>query len=367
MTKEQHLLTIEYIARLLLSLQNGSEAPPLPEGITLENVYELSTSHMLSAATYMALTDVIKSSDEQGEYLGKWERESELAVVQHVRQTVAFAELTEAFTGAKIRFLPIKGFLFKELWTRPELRTMGDIDILVSPEDFKIAGDLLLSLGYILYRENERHYCYIKKGFVSVELHRFLYVEIAETFEDWKPKGDNPYWYEMSYEDFLLFVLRHSYTHYRNGGCGLRAIFDFYLLFEKHGRPDSNPLLVERLKTEGLYDFSLTVTSLLDRWFCGNGVEESSDAALYVAAGGVYGTHDNRLIYKLNKNGGKAKHLFSRIFPSYKVMCEKYKWIRKCPILLPIGYVVRLFAAIFNKNAHHEMQVIIETTTDKKI
>ena len=367
MTKEQHLLTIEYIARLILSLQNGSEAPCLPDGVTLENVYQLSSIHLLSAATYTALAKTIKSSDIHEEYLSKWEREAELAVVQHVRQAVAFGELTDAFTEAKIRFLPIKGFLLKELWKRPELRTMSDIDFLVSPEDFDKAGNLMLSLGYSLYRDSERHYCYVKKGFVSVELHRFLYVEITETFEDWKPKADNPYWYEMSYEDFLLFVLRHSYTHYRNGGCGLRAIFDFYLLFEKHGRPDSNPLLVERLKTGGLYDFSLTVTSLVDRWFCGNGVEESSDAALYVAAGGVYGTHDNRLIYTLNKNGGKAKHLFSRIFPSYKAMCEKYKWIRKCPILLPIGYVVRLFAAIFNKNAHHEIQVIIETTTDKKI
>ena len=92
MTKEQYLLTIEYIARLLLSLQNVSEAPCLPDGITLENVYQLSSIHLLSAATYTALAKTIKSSDIHEEYLSKWEREAELAVVQHVRQAVAFGD-----------------------------------------------------------------------------------------------------------------------------------------------------------------------------------------------------------------------------------------------------------------------------------
>ena len=361
MTKEQILLITEYIASLLLSLHRGDKPLPLPEGITLGDVYKVAARHSLAPAAYVALAQSIDPAGMTEALRAAWSREAELATVQHIRHTAAFAELTRALTSAEICFLPIKGFIIKKLWSHPELRTMADIDIVVDKVDFERAGQCLTSIGYTLDHGGDIHYSYHKGSFINVELHRTLYDDATETFADWTPREDNPFWYVMSYEDLAVFLLRHAYKHYQGGGCGLRTIYDFYLLFEKHGRPEENALLTEKLSLAGLGDFARTVTALVDRWFCGVLDESSYDAAIYVATGGVYGTLDNRVSYSVNQKGSRTKHVLSRLFPSYKVISTRYKWVKKCPILLPIGYLVRLVTSIFDGKARREMQSVGKT------
>ena len=358
MTEKKTLATVQYLARLLSLLENGGEVPALPEDVTLADVYALSHRHSLGAAAYLALSSVIRDSDTPDEYKKKWARELELATVQHIKHTAAFAEITQAFTEAKLRFLPIKGFLFKKMWKHPELRTMADMDIVVSAEDHPRAGEILLSLGYALDHGGEVHDSYIKGQFVNVELHRMLYDGATESFEDWTPREDNPYWYEMTLDDSLLFNLRHAFKHYEHGGCGLRSIFDFHLFFKNYGRRDDNDALVDRMKDAGLYEFYQTVCLLVDTWFLDARVDEAEEAALYIASGGVYGTLDNGVSYSIKKRGSKTKHFLWRLFPPFKIMAGRYKWVKKCPILLPIAYVVRLITAIFNGRARREMQSI---------
>ncbi len=358
MTEKKTLDTIRYIAKLLVSLQRSEDAPALTEDVTLADVYALSHRHSLGAAAYFALSSAITDSDTPEEYKKKWARELELATVQHIKHTAAFAEITQAFTKAKLRFLPIKGFLFKKMWKHPELRTMADMDIVVAPEDHARAGDILLSLGYTLDHDGNVHCSYIKGRFVNVELHRMLYDGATESFDGWTAREDNPYWYEMSLDDFLIFNLRHAFKHYENGGCGLRTVFDFYLFFEEYGRQEENVDLIERMKDAGLYEFYQTVCLLVDAWFLDTRVSEAEETALYVASGGVYGTLDNGVSYSIKKRGSKAKHFLWRLFPPFKIMAGRYKWVKKCPILLPIAYVVRLITALFDGKARREMQSI---------
>ena len=355
MTKEKYLLTTKYIAKLLLSLQNGTETPVLPEDITLAELHFVSSKHSLSAAAYTALRDVIKTSDIPDEYKQKWAREAEIATVQHIRHTAAFAEVTNAFTAAAVPFLPIKGFLLKALWTKPEFRTMADMDIVVEGKCFDKAKDALLSLGYKLDHRGDVHDSFLKNGNINIELHRILYTDATETFSDWMPKQENPYWYEMSYEDLFVFILRHAYKHYEAGGCGLRTVFDFYLLFDKYGRAENNSVLMEKIERAELYPFYLIVTKLVDSWFLDKSAEDSYESELFVATGGVYGTLDNHVSYSVNKRG-KSGHFINRLFPPVKVIYSRYKWTKKCPILLPIGYLVRFVTAIFDRKTFREIE-----------
>ena len=358
MTKEQILATTEYIARLLLSLRNGEGPAPLPEGMTLAEVYKVSSRHSLAPAAYAMLRDVIGESDVPESASAMWSRELDLATVQHVRHTTAFAEITSAFSGAKISFLPIKGFIIKALWKRPELRTMADMDIVVSPEAFEQACEILVSLGYELEHDDVVHASYTKNKFINVELHRMLYDGASQSFSDWIPKADNAYWYEMTYPDLVSFLLRHAYKHYESGGCGLRAIYDFYLLFDRYGSPDGIPGLMERLDREGLGEFANIIVALIDRWFLGHERPDVEQAALYIATGGVYGTLDNGVSYSIKKRGSKSGHVIHRLFPPCKVIMRRYKWVEKCPILLPVGYVVRFITALFDRRSYRELESV---------
>lgn len=358
MTKTQFLATTEYIAKLLLSLQNGDAPAPVPDGVDLAKVYKIAAMHSLAPAVYSALEPILKEADISDDLRSAWMRERELATVQHIRHTAAFAEMTSAFTSAGIKFLPIKGFIIKSLWSHPELRTMADMDIVVSPEDFERAGEALISIGFTLDHGDDVHFCYMKGKFINVELHRILYDRAKESFADWTPKADNPFWYEMSYPDLVSFLLRHAYKHYERGGCGIRAIFDFYLLFERYGRPDSIPGLMTRLEGEGLAEFAVTVVTLIDKWFGTSSLVECDDVALYVAAGGAYGTLDNSVIYSINKRGSRLAHLLHRVFPPYRAISSRYKWVKRCPILLPVAYLVRIFSAIFDKKTYSEIRSV---------
>ena len=357
MTKEQILAATEYTATLLLSLHHGEEPLSLPEGITFADVCRVSSKHSLAPAAYAALGNLIGESDLPDTLRKLWARELDMAMIQQVHHTTAFATLTSAFTEAQIPFLPIKGFIIKALWKRPELRTMADMDVVVSPEDFDRAGDILLSLGYTAGHEDDIHtLSYTKGKFIHVELHKMLYDGATQSFGDWTPKADNPYWYEMSYPDLVSFLLRHAYKHYESGGCGLRTVFDLYLLFERYGSPETIPGFMDRLDREGLGEFTEIILLLIERWFMNIPHPEVEEAAMYIATGGVYGTFENGLSYSIKKRGGKLRHLLHRIFPPYKEIAARYKWVAKCPILLPIAYVVRIFTAIFDRRSYHELE-----------
>ena len=358
MTKEQILAATEYIATLLLSMHNGERPAPLPSDITLLDVYKVASKHSLAPATYAALGDALLDSDLPDAERKLWARGLDMAMIQQVYHTTAFSELTSAFSEARILFLPIKGFIIKDLWKRPELRTMADMDVVVSPRDFKRAGEILRSLGYIVEEENEVHTSYVKGKFIHVELHRTLYDGATASFSEWTAKTDNPYWYEMSYPDLVSFLLRHAYKHYESGGCGLRTVFDLYLLFERYGSPASILGLMERLDREGLGEFTTIMIALIERWFMNIPHPEIEEEALYIATGGVYGTFENSVNYSIKKRGGKLHHVLYRVFPPYKVISARYKWVKKCPILLPIAYVARIFTAIFDRRSYAEMRTV---------
>ena len=64
----------------------------------------------------------------------------------------------------------------------------------------------------------------------------------------------------------------------------------------------------------------------------------------FVLKGGVYGTRENRINIDQNKQGGKIKYFFSRVFIPYDNLKYKYPVLKKHKILLPLMWIVRLFS-----------------------
>jgi len=59
------------------------------------------------------------------------------------------ARLSRAFAQADVAMMPLKGVMLSiQLFGDPATRHPGDLDLMVQPEDFTRAGELLLSLGY---------------------------------------------------------------------------------------------------------------------------------------------------------------------------------------------------------------------------
>ena len=66
----------------------------------------------------------------------------------------------------------------------------------------------------------------------------------------------------------------------------------------------------------------------------------------------------------------KIKFLFSRVFPSLTYMKNHYNFVKKAPILLPIGWVVNIIYQLKHRGKHltkYSKDIFISSEDDKKI
>ncbi len=355
-------LAIRYIGRVLPVLRYGGELPPLPEGTDLETVFRVAKMHSLASSLWYAIEPIVRATGNTP-LIEKWEAARSMGFAQNMVQTREFAALTALFTAEKIKFLPMKGFLFKELWARPEHRTMADMDFLFEEKDLPRVAELLIARGYrVEVEEGEVHDTYDKPPYLHVEAHRSLFKGEAVSFDDWLTKEDNPYWHYMSPEDFLAFNVGHINKHYVNGGCGARSLFDVYLFIRERGDSVDPMKLEAALRSRDLYDFYHQLLHLVYFWYADGEypfapdpryVKDGAptDALLemehFIMTGGAYGSMDNRVDYNV-EHRGKLGYMLRLAFPSYRTMRSMYRPVRKCPLLLPFVYPYRWVKYLFN-------------------
>lgn len=368
MTDKEYLKTSEYIIGALRTMIDGAPLPEKPSDTSFEMIYRLSKHHSLASTVYYYIENEVKKEASPA-LVAAWQKERDIDFVKNLKQTDEFRRVTELFTKEKVSFLPLKGFMMKALYPRPELRTMADMDIYVSEEQSARARELLEGIGYICEHDpdvQEVHDSMAKPPFINIELHKLLYQGSDFTFSDCRPKEDNPYWYVMEDDDFFAFMLRHAKKHYTHGGCGIRAVLDIFLYKRRYQNLAASESFINILKENELYDFYVTVSALADKWFSGKEPEiDISEFEIYTLTGGTYGTLTNSMGFGM-EHQGRFKYIFSRIFPAPKIIKKRYRWVRRCVILLPVGYIARIVESVFNGRAKIHVNAISESNKREK-
>lgn len=362
--KEKLLVTARYIASLTRALHYDLDVPSVPEGTDMKSVFVLAKKHSLAGALWYILEDSGLVTDP--ELVKRFTRERDLEFAKNLTQTREFSAITKAFTEANIPFLPMKGFIYKSLWKRPEYRVMSDLDIYVSDEGLLRAGEVLTAMGYHLSHDCQVHDSFEKPPYMNVELHRDLEVGSEESFPDWRPRPDNPMWYEMSDEDCLVFQIAHMYKHFTAGGSGMRSFFDLTLYLEAKGGSLDTELVREKLLARGLYDFYKMSCSLSAFWFEGGEyTEDIAELEYYTVTGGAYGNMENRTQNAI-KGKSRISYYLSRAFLPYSKMIYIYKWLRWLPFLLPVAWVMRLVTALFDGRLGRELRAVDAAKEEEK-
>ena len=102
-------------------------------------------------------------------------------LLKHERQMCALEQLLRAFEESAVPHMPVKGCNIKKLYPKPELRAMGDADILIHPEQHDRIRPIMEGLGYTFLREND-HVFEWKSDDLYVELHKSLIPPDDEDF-----------------------------------------------------------------------------------------------------------------------------------------------------------------------------------------
>jgi hypothetical protein len=356
---------MEYICELIQSQINDRVPLPIPEGIGLEALEKYAISnHMV----YNIMGSLIKLpiEEEAKERFRGYLKKSALKTLQ---QVYAAKEISEAFERAGIRSQVLKGAVMKEIYPRPEMREMGDIDFMVYESSFDKAQEILTEMGFELMRAVKHHFIFRKAPYLVVEIHWSLYEQTVDKgqylyYKDnfrSKLKEGCRYTYEFSDEDFYVYMISHMAKHFYENGCGIRNLLDVYIYRKNYEQKMDWDYIGLELAKCGLTDFERHMSALAQIWLGGSeSTEFYNQLYMYMLDCGIYGKSENGIWGQLakqdlhNSNNGKIGYYF----PTYTYMKEYYPWLNDYKLLLPVAWIIRGVKGVSSSEARNRAKMI---------
>lgn len=370
---------------MLYLVECGANARlPEPDRVAamdLEKVYALSKRQSLEAIAYMALERVQKTAfpaikEEEKAVLARWEEDKNKSIRRTMLMDAARAKLFAYLDANKIWHMPLKGAVLCDMYPEFGMRQMSDNDILFDPSFRRQVHDWFVEQGYTVnsYEESNDDE-YHKKPIYNFEMHTALFLEKMEPKfaryyctikEKLQPAAGKAFEYQMTDEDFYLYLLAHEYKHYSNGGTGLRSLLDVYVFLMAKDRLDWKYLKKELAELE-LVDFEKQMRELAKKAFDPK-MEKASlsqwelfmlTQLLFSSTYGVAEKFWQSQLRKMQPDGAKIsaavkyKYLKQRLFPGrtdMEMWCRKNApWFLRHRKFLPAASVWRIVKRVGQK------------------
>lgn len=349
---------------------------PDAENIDLDRLYAVSKFHSLTAICAMALESAgILLSD-------KWREVTAKAIRKNILLDAERTQILSYFEQNGIWYMPLKGIILKDMYPKVGMRQMADNDILYDSSFHMQVKEYMESKGYKTESVGKgAHDTYHKPPVYNFELHTMLYPELTDKnihayYADVKSRlvkdTDREYGYHFTDEDFYIYMTVHEYKHYSGGGTGLRSLLDCFVYVRVKGDGLDWDHISRELEKLGLKNFERSSRELCMKVFSGTEPLAMSDNERemleYYLLSGTYGTEKNHVENNMKKfsekTGSKSKfrYIMRRIFPELEVYKEHYPFFYKHRILLPIGWLYRLFKGIILKSRRiiNELKIVAD-------
>lgn len=320
----------------------------LPQNFDLEAAMPLIKTHNIAPLVCQgALSCGLPPSGALLAGYGKSLRQSE-------GQLLALNQLTAAFEKAHIHYMPLKGTNTKALYPKPELRVMGDADILIRMEQYDQIKPILEDLGYEFLIESN-HELIWNSPCLHLELHKRLIpsynTDYAAYFGDgWRLARKGPgSRYSLSAEDDFIYQFTHFAKHYREGGIGCRHVTDLWV-YLLHFTDMDTAYLEKELEKLQLLEFYGNIRRLIEAWFAdGPEDERTSFISDFIFRSGNWGMEKDHVVSAELRHvkaggsiaAGRARSVMAALFPSLETLRQPYPVLKKAPWLLPLIWPVR--------------------------
>jgi hypothetical protein len=252
--------------------------------------------------------------------------------------------------------------LVANFYPHPELRTMGDTDLVVNSENREKLDSILISLGFENNSKNpNREWKYFFNN-MELELHnRMIYYRLNKDnkcnifFNDcWKFVQNG----ELDWNFHFLFLIYHIRNHFTNNGVGFRHFLDIAVL-TKNNKNLNWEWIKQNLIDLEMWEFAQRILFLNHHWF---GVISPLDKVTFdknffyeatkeIYYNGVFGFDNNenknnitiRRIVSDSKKDYGIRNVLSSLFPPYEAMItiNRFSFLKQRPYLLPIAWVYR--------------------------
>lgn len=352
---------------VLLKSAVTQQAQPLPDGFSIEEAVVLSKPHHIATAVYEGA--LLCGVDPTQPVMQSLFLKTCKAVQISTMQMLEVERLCRAFHENGIDYMPLKGCILKQLYPRPELRMMGDADILIRMEQYDKIRPLMQSLCFEEKYESDHELVWQSEG-LFLELHKCLipsynkdfYAYFGEGWERAQVQGGTCY--AMSAEDTMVFLFAHFAKHYRDGGIGCRHVLDLWVYLRAYPRLDEE-YMEQQLQKLGLLAFYRNIRRLIAFWFEDGEADETTEfISDFVLGGGSWGTMASKTVSRTIRVenhshlgvGGKLAYLWGIAFPNINALKEKYTILKKCRFMLPLVWLWRPFYKVFFESQSLKMR-----------
>ncbi len=337
------------------------EKTVLSDDFDFESAYKIARKHNIVPIIYYGIIN--SGLQVPAEVMQKFFSDVCQNIAVCERQKFEISILKSEFEKNCIDFMPLKGTIIRDFYPKAEMRAMGDADILIKFEQYDKIVEILQEKGYTFLKEGSNELVWSKQALL-LELHRYLvspqHVDYFKVFGDgWKyakPAEGYKYKYEMSDEDFFVFMFVHMAKHYRSSGVGIKHIVDIWLY--RNSKPELDEDYIKtRLEELKMFDFYKNILKTIDVWF---GDKEFDDITYLITekifSSGVFGTNESAnksqalKEIKSGKETSRIARAFGTIFLPYYNMCLLFPVLKKVPLLLPFFWIYRgIYTVLFKK------------------
>ena len=366
------------VITLLRSAITG-EKLPLPEGFDLEAVYPELKKHNMDTLLYEGAVrcGISKQLPVMQQLFGRYCRYLMVAEGQQRRIREIFA----AFEENGIEYLPLKGCHMRSLYPKPELRYMGDADVLIRLEQYNKIKPVMEGLGFE-EKGGSDHELPWNHPELHVELHKRLIPSYNGDFFDYFGSGwqkaarRNGCCWTMTAEDEWIFLFTHFAKHFRDGGIGCRYVLDLWV-YLKHNPGLDGEYIRGALEKLQLWEFHENIRNLIDVWFGDAHSDGKLDAITdYIFASGSWGEALSRTVSVAVRDSrrdedvatGKIQYALRVMFPSADTLKDKYTILKKWPWMLPLVWLIRPFYKfLWERKSMMRHQKHLDAITDENV
>lgn len=289
----------------------------------------------------------------------------------------------------EIAHLLFKGFIVKDYYPIPELRSYGDIDFLIHVEDRKKCDALMLREGFEKKTDWEPVYTY-SRDLEYYEIHTAVMEVDVSDHADYKgyykqvwehANPVNGYTFQLSPEFHFLYLLTHIAKHISNSGAGIRMYMDIAVFIKHFGDRLDWSYIQQELEKLVLSNFANMVLTVVQAYFGvvspialqkvdSQIIEDFMDFTMDDGTFGDFG-RDSGLIQlkKQDRNEedvSRGRTFLHRLFPPAANLEARYTYLKGKHWLLPIAWIHRFFRTKDSWSKHvKEAKSIMNTDAEE--
>lgn len=324
---------------------------------------------------------VIKEANAQAVFAIAFEHYAKLPLDPELAKKVRMSLMQHAMSSAScfqdhtylhnfvvahnIPYCAIKGAASAAYYPDPLLRSMGDVDFYVHPDDIERAKQAFVAEGFVLDDANHPAHIGMAKGSKRLEMHfkpvAYHEGKVGDIFlEYWQDiresailnDGDLATYRGPSTFHHGFILLAHLQHHLFHEGVGLRHFTDWAVFANSLSNEEFLSVFEERLKKIGLFRLAQLLSlgavkhlGMAHKAWMGDDYETADELLADIIYGGNFGRKDRLRSYEGFFIAGRGEGISQRgrlvqlFYSLNNIVKYNWKWAEKCVLLYPIGWV----------------------------